>query len=105
MARPDPAGDINDINGQAGAWDETVTDNFDTLKENLFTGPYPLTAVHWDDPDENSVALSTFDAADYPWCILIQVDVNVVATNGRLIYSDGTNWRYQKSNNVVTIST
>jgi hypothetical protein len=105
MTRPDPATDILDVEGQAGGWDETVTDNNDTLKASLFTGPYPLTLVHWDAPNENSVALSTFSAANYKWCILFQVDVNNVSTNGRIIYSDGTSWRYQKSNNVVTIAT
>ncbi|MCB1116895.1 MAG: hypothetical protein KDK71_10550 [Chlamydiia bacterium] len=103
MGRPTTT--LLSINNQSGGWDQTIDDNMDTLRSLLFVGPAAILHVHWDAPSEGSTALSTFAAASYAWCIAIQVDVNNVSTNGRLIYSDGTNWRYQKSNNIVTVST
>lgn len=99
MARP--ATTLLSINNQAGGWDQTVDDNNDTLRSLLFTGPFPIFLVHRATANEGSTLLSTLAAADYKWCYAHVVDPATVATNGYLIFSDGTNWRYSKSNNTV----
>jgi len=98
---PRPPTVLLTINNQAGAWDQTVSDNNDTLRNLLFLKPYPMPLVHRSAANEGSVALSTYAAADYKWCYAHVVDPATVATNGYLIFSDGTNWRYHKSNNTV----
>ena len=103
MARPTTT--LLTINGQAGDWDQTVDDNNDTLRTLLFTEPMAMTHVHRSTASESSTLLlggGGLAAASYAWCVAILVDPATVATNGVLIYSDGTNWRYQKTNTIVT---
>lgn len=100
MARPTTT--LDTINNQAGAWDIIISGNFDTMRTLLFLAPYPMPLVHRSVANESSVALSTYAAADYKWCYVHVVDPATVATNGYLAFSDGTNWRYSKSNNTVS---
>lgn len=95
MARPDTT--LASINAQAGNWDQIVDTNTDKVEEFLFQKPYPIPVVHIAAGDEGSTPLSGYPAASYKWCVAIVVDPASVGTNGNLIYSDGTNWKYQRT--------
>ena len=99
MARPQFA--PLTIDPKARGWDALVTANFQALQTMLNAQPWAPLLVHKTTPTDGSVALSGFAAADFPRCYLELVDAATPATNGYLIRSDATNWRYAKSNTVV----
>ena len=98
---PRPNTSFTDINSQNGNWDQTVDNNFDKAENLLFNDPMPLTNVHIAVANEGSTLLSTFAPANYKWCTAIVVDPALPATNGHLIYSDGTNWIYSRTGTIV----
>lgn len=98
---PRPSTTLTPISSQVAGWDEVVDDNNDSLRENLFLAPYPLPLVHKTTEDSESSPLSNFAASNYKWCMALVVDATTPATNGHLIYSDGTNWLYSRSGNTV----
>lgn len=99
MARPDTT--LASVDGQVGDWDQVVDANNDKIEQLCFQEPYPLSHVHDSTADESSSPLADYDAADYKWCIAILVDATSPGTNGYLIYSDGSDWRYQRTDTVV----
>lgn len=100
MARPDTT--FDNVDSQQAGWDATVDDNKDKMRQLLFLNPYPMPIFHRAAPDSASALLSDFAAADHKWCVGLLVDPVTAATNGYQIFSDGTDWRYTKSNTVVT---
>lgn len=99
MARPTTT--LAAINSLLGNWDQTVDDNNDTLRTLLFTEPFPMVTVHSAAASEGSVPLSNFAATSFAFCTAMLVDAATPATNGYLIYSDGTNWKYQRTDTNV----
>ena len=105
---PRPATLLDALNSQVGNWDQTVDDNNDTLRSLLFIGPYPMITVHRSAASEGSVPLfgfpsPGFDPALFAFCTVMVVDALNSATNGHMIYSDGTDWRYQRTHTIVII--
>jgi hypothetical protein len=99
MSRPNT--NLTDIDSQNGNWDQTVDANNDKLESLLFAAPVPISNVHIAVADEGSTLLTGYAAASYAFCIAIVVDPATPATNGHLIYSDGSNWIYSRSGNTV----
>ena len=99
MARPDTT--LLAIDSQAGDWDATVDQNTDKIELFCFQEPYPMPLVHNSVADSGSSALSGFAAGSYKWCVCLLVDAATPATDGYMIYSDGTNWRYQRTDTIA----
>lgn len=85
------------IAAQGAHWDSTVDQNFADVASTLTIKPYPMPLAHVASASESSTLLSTLDASVYSRCYLHLVDAVSPSTNGYLIYSNGTIWKYVKS--------
>ncbi len=85
------------IAAQGAHWDSTVDQNFADVASALTIKPYPMPLAHKTTASEGSTLLSTLDPALYSRCYLHLVDAASPSTNGYLIYSNGTIWKYVKS--------
>lgn len=90
------------ITGLGKGWDSMVDTNFTRIEELMELKPFPLRTVHRATPSEGSALFTDFAAGDYVGCYAHLVDAAAPATNGYMIFSDGTNWRYQRTHTVVT---
>lgn len=85
---------------QTRGWDAKVDSNFINI-QTLLAGPLPLGLVHKTTPAMGSLAIAGFTVADYVGSYAHMVDAATPATNGYLIFSDGTNWRYQRTHTII----
>lgn len=99
MARPKLL--PKDIAAQGAHWDSTVDQNFAAVKDTLTIKPFPMPLAHVASASEDSILLSTLDPALYSRCYLHLVDAASPSTNGYLIYSNGSTWKYVKSETAV----
>lgn len=89
------------ITPQQAGWDANVNSSFDTLK-TMIVRPFPLALVYkTSDPGGGVPQLSTLDPADYDKCVAMLTDPAAPATDGHMIYSDGSQWLYVKTLSVV----
>lgn len=86
--------------GQRG-WDSPTNTNFERFKERVENVPLPLPLVYKTTPAAGAIQLSTYAAADFLGCFAYLTDAATIATNGHMIYSDGTSWKYVKSEAAV----
>lgn len=89
------------IDPKTRGWDALVNDAMAQLIALHNTLPFAPLLVHKTTPADGSLALSGFVASDYPRCYLELVDAASPSTNGYLIRSDASIWRYAKSNTAV----
>lgn len=89
------------ITPQQLGWDASVDTNFSELKEKLTVKPIPLPLAYKTTPYTGATNISTLSASNYEYCYMHLTDAASIATNGRLIYSDGTDWRYVKSDATI----
>lgn len=99
MARPTLS--LLTLTPQIRGWDAQAQTNFDRVKTAVLTKPFPICLVYKTTPFTDAVDIATLDAADYTYCYAHLTDPADVATDGRLIYSDGVDWKYAKSDATV----
>lgn len=99
---PRPTILAKEIAAKGAHWDSTVDQNFSDIKTKTNINPLALSLVHKTTGSADSLPLSDFDPTEYfPGCYAHLVDAASPSTNGYMIYSDGSNWKYVKSNSNV----
>lgn len=99
---PRPQLTCDDIAPQTRGWDGRVDTNFSKVEQHVNLTPFALCLLHRSTPTGASQPIASFPAVDYNQCYAHLVDPATQATNGNLIFSNGTNWIYQRSNAVVS---
>ena len=98
---PRPILDITNVDPSVRGWDAIIAQDFANVKAAYESVPLPHCLVYKTTPLAGAVDIATLAAADYYGCTVYVTDAATVATNGHLAYSDGSTWKYVKSEAAV----